>query len=653
MRFGNTLQQSIHEPWTDYYLDYPKLKSLLRERDAASSEAALWTEDDEQRFTDELVNVQLDKVNAFQARTHKQLHERTNRCQSTLDDIASEQRADREDPDHGAQTARVDALKKVLQELDSISNELSELEKFSRINYTGALKAAKKHDRRRGTNYKVRPLVQVRLAALPFNAEDYSPLLYRLSGMYSFIRQHLGDKSDSALAGQDPRSVDDDYVSYKFFIHEDNLLEVKTTILRHLPMLLYTPSSVKDVATHQRDPTITALYLDSPTFTLYNGKLEKGNGSSSLRLLWYNQLADNAEVTLEKKTLQEGDSSTEVKIKLKTKYVMPFLKADYKLEKTIRKLQSQEGEGGQKAAGLARKVDEIQKFVQDNKLEPMLRANFTRIAFQIPGDDRVRISIDTNLTLVHEDCLDGVQPCRSPREWHRKDIDDAGLEHPFPGLDHDEVSYFPFALMEIKMSQGLKRRRIEWIEDLMASHLVREAPRFSKFLHGVASLFEDHVNSFPFWMSLVDTDIRRDPEEAFQEEQDKKAKQAEDEFVVGSLLGSITTSRSARFEAAVSSPIKKGKDTAPSASRLDNLQTGTHAGHALPTSTKPSELAGSTGQSRAARLKGIFPPVSISRQAQASRSQSQLPPRARKPDYWLKDVGEVRVEPKVWLANQR
>jgi hypothetical protein len=52
----------------------------------------------------------------------------------------------------------------------------------------------------------------------------------------------------------------------------------------------------------------------------------------------------------------------------------------------------------------------------------------------------------------------------------------------------------------------------------------------------VTQLFEDYVNSFPFWLSELETDIRKDPRTAFEEEQDKKAKQAQDEFAVGSLL---------------------------------------------------------------------------------------------------------------------
>ncbi len=238
MRFGRTLRNSIYEPWKDHYIDYSKLKQLLR--DDGSSEKGSpnredeeknnWTEDDEGKFVEELINVQLEKVNEWQVETYKQLRDRTTACESKLqpllesavsgDDRAEptnqvaervedgkgdgenkdgEQENAEADADTGANTADKDAdsdktekqssqdghkgrqakLRDVLKELDNITKETNELEKFSRINFTGFLKAAKKHDRRRGRQYRVRPLLQVRLSALPFNSEDYSPLLYR------------------------------------------------------------------------------------------------------------------------------------------------------------------------------------------------------------------------------------------------------------------------------------------------------------------------------------------------------------------------------------------------------------------------------------------------------------------------------------------
>lgn len=203
MRFGKTLKNSIYEPWASNYIDYAKLKQLLREDDPSGGEGRDWTEDDEGRFVEELVNVQLEKVNAFQGETYKGLRERTSDCEARLEKEAGsetegketsgqsndqdEKQAEKQDEKQDVkqdekqdgERQEDDKLDQVLKELDVITKEINELEKYSRINYTGFLKAVKKHDRKRGSKYRVRPLLQVRLAALPFNSEDYSPLLYR------------------------------------------------------------------------------------------------------------------------------------------------------------------------------------------------------------------------------------------------------------------------------------------------------------------------------------------------------------------------------------------------------------------------------------------------------------------------------------------
>ena len=182
MRFEITLRNSIHQPWRDNYIDYAKLKKSLKEDDtldsSGSKESQIWTEADEGAFVDELVNVQLEKVNAFQAATSNSLRERTAQCEIELEEWVPQEFDEADNVfDQGGDKKNV--ARRILQELDRISDDINELEKFSRINFTGFLKAAKKHDRKRGTNYKIRPLLQVRLAALPFNSEDYSPLLYR------------------------------------------------------------------------------------------------------------------------------------------------------------------------------------------------------------------------------------------------------------------------------------------------------------------------------------------------------------------------------------------------------------------------------------------------------------------------------------------
>lgn len=181
MHFGETLKNSIYDPWRSSYIDYSKLKDLLREDETKGKAKEVWSDQDEGRFVEELVNVQLEKVHAFQLNTHQSLRERTSACEAKLNGVRSAEAAGTNGEKSTEQsTAHKEAvLEEVLQELNDITKEVNELEKYSRLNFTGFLKAAKKHDRQRGSKYRLRPLLQVRLASLPFNSEDYSPLLYR------------------------------------------------------------------------------------------------------------------------------------------------------------------------------------------------------------------------------------------------------------------------------------------------------------------------------------------------------------------------------------------------------------------------------------------------------------------------------------------
>lgn len=71
-----------------------------------------------------------------------------------------------------------------------------------------------------------------------------------------------------------------------------------------------------------------------------------------------------------------------------------------------------------------------------------MRTFYNRTAFQLPGDARVRISLDTELTMVREDNWDG--DIRSAANWRRMDI---GIDHPFPQLKAEDRELFPCVVL--------------------------------------------------------------------------------------------------------------------------------------------------------------------------------------------------------------
>lgn len=434
-------------------------------------------------------------------------------------------------------------------------------------------------------------------------------------------------------------------------MHPDNLLEVKTYILRRLPTLVYSQQSAKSLEA-QGDPTINSLYFDNQDFVLYNKKVEQRVDASSLRIRWYGQFNADPELVIEQKTLNVNGSSEEKRFPIKEKYIQSFISGEYKMEKTVQKMERQ-GQPKAKIDEYVKTVNDIQEFIKEQKLQPVLRANYTRTAFQKPLDDKVRISIDSSIAFIREDALDTDRPCRNPESWHRLDIDNSSMVYPFPNINQGEISKFPFSVLELKVKDDGNKKNPQWVEDLMASHLVHKAPKFSKFAHGVASLFEDHVNNLPFWLSELETDIRKDPQAAFDEEEERKAKRAEDEQVVGSYLGSKSRPS---FKQTITSPVGRSylHERMLTDEELVRHRSDFGKGKGKKGKDDPEPGNEPSGVGAYGTLASVFPSFSLSRYAQARREKNiPLPPGVLKPTQLLKDAGPLQVEPKVWLANER
>ncbi|KAF7551286.1 hypothetical protein G7Z17_g5148 [Cylindrodendrum hubeiense] len=646
MRFGRTLRESVYPQWKDKYIDYTKLKSLLREdRSVDDDTQNPWTADDEERFCDEIFNVQLEKVAQFQEQRVNALKQRADSAFEKLKELAPEPVADNVngDADADAETQTeptrpkgdisASRLRALESELDEITNEVRELKKYSNINYTGFLKIVKKHDRKRGGRYKVRPMMQLSLSKRPFNSEQgYSPLLNKLSIMYFAIRQQLEDGTDQLppldLETQGETHNGERYTSHKCIEQAAKELDGNDS------------------------PSITSLYFDSPKFDLYGEKVNRQAEASSLRMRWYGQLGSRPEIFIEQKTVDAKGESHELKFSIKDKYVKTFLDGDYQMEKAVQKMKRKSYSVEQQDT-FKKTVKTIQDFVLQKGLSPVLRANYVRTAFQRPADDRIRIAIDTNVAFIREDTLDQDRPCRDPNEWHRLEIDENEMTYPFKKMNQSEVNRFPYALLEIKLKEDGHRKRPTWVEDLIASHLVHATPRFSKFVHGVASLFEDYVNNLPFWLSDLETDIRKDPQAVFDEEEQRRAQRAEDVMAVGSLIGA--GAKSGSYRPTQSSPVSKSyladrmsKDSMAHSmnNRVSILKNGEEEGES---SSKQTEDPG-RGYGT---LSSVIPGFSLSKYSKAKRASAALPEGVVKPTEWIKNSGELKVEPKVWLANER
>lgn len=255
---------------------------------------------------------------------------------------------------------------------------------------------------------------------------------------------------------------------------------------------------------NEPDPAITSIYFDNEAFDLYLGRLEKSQGAQALRLRWYGSM-DQTEIFVERKTHHEdwtGESSIKERFPIKEKHVNAFLRGDYTINKTADKLKTA-GKSEKECEGIKQLGAEVQESIKARALHPIVRTFYNRTAFQLPGDARVRISLDTELTMIREDNFGGD---RSGQNWRRMD---AGTIAPFAHLPKEDVSAFPYAVLEVKLQTQHGTTAPAWVQELINSHLVEEVPKFSKYIHGVATLLESRVSLLPFWLPQMDKDIRK------------------------------------------------------------------------------------------------------------------------------------------------
>ena len=387
----------------------------------------------------------------------------------------------------------------VEQDLSDIIADVHDLAKYTQLNYTGFQKIIKKHDKQ--TSWHLRPSFATRLKAKPFFQDNYDAFIVTLSRLYDLVRTRGNPtKGDSAAGGSQQNFVRQ---TTKYWVHADNITELKLIILKHLPVLVFNPNKEFE----EDDSAISSIYYDNPkTWELYMGRLKKTEGAEAIRLRWYGGM-DIETIFIERKTHREdwtGEQSVKARFSLKEKNVNAFLAGKMTVEEAFAKMRKDGKKGIKEIEDLEQLAREIQYRVVTRSLVPVTRSFYHRTAFQLPGDARVRISLDTELTMVREDNLDGRD--RAGKNWRRMDI---GIDFPFSQLPPEDVERFPYAVLEVKLQTAAGQEPPQWIRELIASHLVEAVPKFSKFIHGTATMFPSRINLLPFWMPQMDTDIRK------------------------------------------------------------------------------------------------------------------------------------------------
>lgn len=232
------------------------------------------------------------------------------------------------------------------------------------------------------------------------------------------------------------------------------------------------------------------MYYDNDQLELYHGRLDKTPGAIALRLRWYGT-GEPSTVFVERKTHRDswtGEVSVKERFLIKEHEVKEVVTGTYPIEAHKTKMKETKGISDKDADDWEGLVSEITQVIQSKQLVPTMRTQYMRTAFQIPFDATVRISLDTNLCMISERGYD----LRNGEQWHR----DSNIP-----LQNTQITRFPHAVLEVKLElSGENSSPPAWVQELQNSGLLYEVHKFSKFIHGCATLLPDYVRSVPYWI---------------------------------------------------------------------------------------------------------------------------------------------------------
>eukprot|EP01025_Chloroclados_australasicus_P029400 TRINITY_DN2938_c0_g1_i11.p1 TRINITY_DN2938_c0_g1~~TRINITY_DN2938_c0_g1_i11.p1 ORF type:complete len:793 (-),score=44.46 TRINITY_DN2938_c0_g1_i11:198-2576(-) len=275
----------------------------------------------------------------------------------------------------------------------------------------------------------------------------------------------------------------------KFWVHPDNVLKVKSIIIQHLPVLIYgdrpklqfgrSNSAIRNLLEDNigASAKISSVYVDNVDLYTYHQRLVREDGATLARIRWYGERQSGPfqKLYVERKLHREfwtGEFSMKERSPVKQGNIQAYMSGS----PAVPELHDHNDSAG------ADLLSEIQDFIVEHNQQPMLRTQYFRTAFQHPTDNLVRVSLDSDVRMIRE--------LNSPKlagDWCRDTV-----TCPLP---REDLVKFPYAIVEVKLQDSAP----DWVRGLIETGLLVAVPKFSKFLHGMALLFGDKVQSAPYW----------------------------------------------------------------------------------------------------------------------------------------------------------
>jgi len=499
MKFGRQLEANMEAEWADHYVHYKALKKIIKKLvkvnltnplpsviptgyglSLSVPDLANWYLDDEEPNKENVIT---------QERFFMLLEAEIKAVQDFTDEMMQSIKTlvDEIDRDIGILAGRLTSeqiqdsakAKKMKIQVGEVAEQYLKLERYVNLNFMAFSKILKKHDKNLPNPCK--PFYMARLHNQKWIRGDYSGVLVKMSRIHSIIRADQAGEADTSGKQDFVRSTT------KYWVKAEDVSRVKYIILQHLPVFMQP--SMDEGSDSQ---LLNSVYLDNASMELYHGRMDKLPGAIALRLRWYGTGLPKL-VFVERKTHRDswtGEASVKERFMVSEEDVQSLFEGTLDIEAKAEQMR-RKGKTEVDIANWKKLATECCQAIKYKQLVPTMRTQYMRTAFQIPFDQSVRVSLDTNLTMFYERIKEGDVWYRDPKK-------------PVPST---EITRFPHAILEVKLNLADESQIPQWVRDLLASGLLVPFHKFSKFIHGCATLMSEDVQYMPYWID--DSTIRQ------------------------------------------------------------------------------------------------------------------------------------------------
>lgn len=440
--------------------------------------------------------------------------------------------------------SRQSLLYKLRQEIVQLTRDVQRLARFIGVQRTGFRKLIKKYTKWSHSSVLSEKFLPVLEAPTSFTNQDFTSTFLELSLLYDVLRQaKLTSISQNGLSSNhvypsnekvctfDCEMVTSISNSAVFWIHPDNMLETKITLLRHLTLVsdssIHTSPSASNLAVLKGSFEASSVSVPSPSANseTSNGHLNATASNESLDTqseLTISTYLDSAKKFYSVQTntepgqirsvvdLQNDKSSTPV-LCSPVGGLRHFCIANLTPEQRKCILKSD----FEQLKASTRTMDNISKvavnWVEKRQAVPIAKVVSQRTRFRYT--EKAGAAVGGTQTSGSEASSPSTFMDK-PDIWATMDYKirltkNGAFKDEFAISETEsDITEFPHCVLEIRW-KGMEKP--SWLSDLEKSHIVYPVKGFSLYSYSVAKYYPDTLSVLPKWLGKIDSEIRRAP----------------------------------------------------------------------------------------------------------------------------------------------